>query len=1071
MSEKTDERTGEILSSYLKAVRGLPNESAKTHRFLALVGELFPGNRVTTQLSAGIEKRVRIDTAKGEKRGRIDSYYGNAVIEFENSLAATGSAAEKQLREYISGVWAEEKGSYRPLIGVASDGIVWRIYRPTLKTSVKSKPKAEDVELELLRELTLTDKTLGDFWVWLTSFLFRPGNTLPTAEQFRVDFGVASLAFHDGIDALNTAWRIAQKASEPRLAFETWEKYLTVTYGRLVPTQKEGEVESGEADLPVLFLKHTYLASVARFLIWASISKGRVKEPLRDVARGVLSGEFFASQRLANLVEDDFFQWVRRPQVEEILAPVWERILAQILTYDLSRLNEDVLKGVYQELVDPKDRHDLGEYYTPDWLCERIVQELLPKKGYASVLDPTCGSGSFLRAAITHLLRSNPGGSDTVRLQNIVTNVVGIDIHPLAVMIAKATYLLALGPLVKAAKQAVQIPVYLADSLFLPAEVSQMKLGEAPGYEIRFGGKKVSIPDDLINNAELFDPAISACTKVAADHATSGRENSESLSAFLKNVLPTLSKREDCGVIISSLWHFTEALADLIRTKKNSIWAFIIQNSYRPAMLKSRFDFIVGNPPWLSYRYISDPEYQEEVKRRAIAEYGIAPPHQKLVTQMELATVFLAHALKIYGRPGAKLGFVMPRSVLTADQHMNLRLRSYRAPFRLLGYWDLKEVRPIFRVPCCVLLARRDESKGNVSDRLPVLEWMGQLPSRDVPWEIAQQTLTVNRTEGQVIFLGDRTAFSTTEGRAAPGRTSPYKGAFHQGATILPRNFYFVKSSEPLENPDRDRLYWVETDLEQAEDAKPPYRDVRMKGSVEGRFLYFTALSRHILPFLMLPPALIVVPVERDSGALKVLTAEELNKKGYREMSHWMRKTEKIWDEKRAEKSDKQSIYEWLDYQGKLSVQTLGSKFLVLYNAAGTNLSAVSINRTDFSLPFIVEHKLYWTECLTQGEADYLAAILNSETVNNVIKPFQSTGLMGERDIEKKVLDLPFPLFNLETQKHRDLASLGAQAKTEAAAYVSSTSMPASLAKRRAMVRGHLGSIMGEIDNLVKTLI
>lgn len=1071
MSEKTDEQTGEILSSYLKAVRSLPNESAKTHRFLALVGELFPGNRVTTQLSAGIEKRVRIDTAKGEKRGRIDSYYGNAVIEFENSLAATGSTAEKQLREYISGVWAEEKGSYRPLIGVASDGIVWRIYRPTLKTSVKSKPKAEDVELELLRELTLTDKTLGDFWIWLTSFLFRPGNTLPTAEQFRVDFGVASLAFHDGIDALNTAWRIAQKESEPRLAFETWEKYLTVTYGRLVPTQKEGEAESGEADLPVLFLKHTYLASVARFLIWASISKGRVKEPLRDVARGVLSGEFFASQRLANLVEDDFFQWVRRPQVEEILAPVWERILAQILTYDLSRLNEDVLKGVYQELVDPKDRHDLGEYYTPDWLCERIVQELLPKKGYASVLDPTCGSGSFLRAAITHLLRSNPGGSDTVRLQNIVTNVVGIDIHPLAVMIAKATYLLALGPLVKAAKQAVQIPVYLADSLFLPAEVSQMKLGEAPGYEIRFGGKKVSIPDDLINNAELFDPAISACAKVAADHATSGRENSESLSAFLKNVLPTLSKREDCGVIISSLWHFTEALADLIRTKKNSIWAFIIQNSYRPSMLKSRFDFIVGNPPWLSYRYISDPEYQEEVKRRAIAEYGIAPPHQKLVTQMELATVFLAHALKIYGRPGAKLGFVMPRSVLTADQHMNLRLRSYRAPFRLLGYWDLKEVRPIFQVPCCVLLAGRDESKGSVSDILPVLEWTGQLPSRDVPWETAQQTLTFNKTEGQVIFLGDRTAFSTTEGRSAPSRTSPYKSAFRQGATILPRNFYFVKSAEPLERPDPDQLYWVETDLDQAEDAKPPYQDVHMKGSVEGRFLYCTALSRHVLPFLMLPPALIAIPVEREEDHFRVTTAENLRKQGFRGIAKWMMKVEEIWEEKRGDKADRQSIYERLDYQKELTVQSVSSRYLVLYNAAGTNLSAVALDRNHLPISFIVEHKLYWAPCSSEQEADYLTAILNSDSINIAIKPFQSTGLMGERDIEKKVLDLPFPSFNPEMQKHRDLASLGGQAKTKAAAYVSSTLMPNSLAKRRAMVRDHLGSIMGEIDNLVKTMI
>ena len=373
--------------------------------------------------------------------------------------------------------------------------------------------------------------------------------------------------------------------------------------------------------------------------------------------------------------------------------------------------------------------------------------------------------------------------------------------------------------------------------------------------------------------------------------------------------------------------------------------------------------------------------------------------------------------------------------------------------------------------PCCVLLAGRDESKGSVSDILPVLEWTGQLPSRDVPWETAQQTLTFNKTEGQVIFLGDRTAFSTTEGRSAPSRTSPYKSAFRQGATILPRNFYFVKSAEPLERPDPDQLYWVETDLDQAEDAKPPYQDVHMKGSVEGRFLYCTALSRHVLPFLMLPPALIAIPVEREEDHFRVMTAENLRKQGFRGIAKWMMKVEEIWEEKRGDKADRQSIYERLDYQKELTVQSVSSRYLVLYNAAGTNLSAVALDRNHLPISFIVEHKLYWAPCSSEQEADYLTAILNSDSINIAIKPFQSTGLMGERDIEKKVLDLPFPSFNPEMQKHRDLASLGAQAKTKAATYVSSILMPTSLAKRRAMVRDHLGNIMGEIDRLVKTLI
>ena len=74
-------------------------------------------------------------------------------------------------------------------------------------------------------------------------------------------------------------------------------------------------------------------------------------------------------------------------------------------------------------------------------------------------------------------------------------------------------------------------------------------------------------------------------------------------------------------------------------------------------MLKEQFDFIIGNPPWLSYRFISDPDYQDEIKRRALDKYRIAPKSQKLFTQMELATVFLAHSMATFAKKEAHLGF------------------------------------------------------------------------------------------------------------------------------------------------------------------------------------------------------------------------------------------------------------------------------------------------------------------------------------------------------------------------------------------------------------------------------
>lgn len=1056
-----DETTRDILSRYMEDTKSLPNESAKTHRFAGLVSELFPGTKAPTLLAEGIEKVVRVDTSEGTKRRRIDDYYGNAVIEFENSLRATEGVAKQQLREQVSGLW--RGGDKRPLLCVASDGINWKTFRPR---SDQASPGPDEIELIPLREFALSSQTLSDFWIWLTSLLFREGQVDPTAERFRIDFGATSLAFADALEALRRAWSSVRGSPEAQLALDTWQRYLTVTYGSL----------SGEAaarpEIETLFLKHTYLASVARLLVWAALSHGRTTGALRDVAEDVLSGRYFQSEGIENLVEEDFFRWVLRSEIWLVVAPVWERMLSHMHTYDLARLGQDVLKGVYQELVDPTDRHDLGEYYTPEWLCERIVAELLPEdEGFVSVIDPACGSGSFLRAVIAHQLRANPKGGDATRLRHVLENVVGIDIHPLAVTIARATYVLSLGKLVKATRRPVQIPVYLADSLFLPTEVRQYELGEVPGYEIGFGGRKVRIAEDLVRAADLFDPAIAACAKVAEDHAESDDESEATLRAYLKQALPGLAKRGDFEPIASGLWRFTEELADLIRNDHNSIWAFVVRNGYRPAMLRQRFDVVIGNPPWLSYRYIADPGYQAEVKKRAVDDYAVAPRAQRLVTQMELATVFLVHALTTFGRKGGQIAFVMPRSILSADQHAKLRERTYKAPVTIEGYWDLWNVRPLFKVPACVVFGTRRDPEPRTSYELPAVEWDGKLPERDISWAEAKKSLQAEEKTARLIYLASRSALSTEKGRASPGRGSAYGGRFRQGATIVPRNLYFVTIEDLSGAVEPDKLYWAETDRAQAELAKPPYRDVRMRGQVEGRFIFQTALSDNLLPFALVNPKFVVLPLDVAPDDPILLAAAELRREGYREMGKWMSEAERVWTEKRGRKASKQSVYERLDYHGELTNQRVTERHLVLYNTAGTNISAARVDREALRSPFVVDHMLYWTHCTSLEEADYLAAILNSATVNDAIKPFQSTGLMGERHVHKKVLDLPIPSFKSSDSVHRKLAKLGAKAARESSAYIASANLPSSLARRRGLVRQAIVSTLKEIDNAVEELL
>jgi len=90
---------------------------------------------------------------------------------------------------------------------------------------------------------------------------------------------------------------------------------------------------------------------------------------------------------------------------------------------------------------------------------------------------------------------------------------------------------------------------------------------------------------------------------------------------------------------------------------------------------------------------------------------------------------------------GAKLGFVMPRSILSGGEHENLRLRKYswRCRLRLSAYWDMKDAAPLFKVPTCVLFAEGSTDAGGADEALPVKEWAGRLDARDCPWATAKR--------------------------------------------------------------------------------------------------------------------------------------------------------------------------------------------------------------------------------------------------------------------------------------------------------------------------------------------
>ena len=72
----------------------------------------------------------------------------------------------------------------------------------------------------------------------------------------------------------------------------------------------------------------------------------------------------------------------------------------------------DVLGGIFKRLIAPEERHRFGQYYTSEDLVD-VVNSFCIRESDALVLDPACGSGSFLVRAYYRKALKDPMSAST----------------------------------------------------------------------------------------------------------------------------------------------------------------------------------------------------------------------------------------------------------------------------------------------------------------------------------------------------------------------------------------------------------------------------------------------------------------------------------------------------------------------------------------------------------------------------------------------------------------------------------------------------------------------------------
>jgi hypothetical protein len=667
--------------------------------------------------------------SQATKLGGIkDALHGGIVIEYERpgklKRRAGLEEAIGQLKRYLTEEAIQHgdqaAAALRRMVGVGTDGreILFVRYRGSdsaVKVRARNEqlsffPEAESAEFSVEGPHPISRESVEMFLGYLQSLAKFP----LTAETLAATFGPKS-DIAQGVVGILYNKLLKSKARRVRTFFTEWQRIFGIVYGQEIH-RAEGDAkllakQFGVQTVPrlkeFLFSVHTYFGLLMKLLAaeLMTLQRGsmlhsfiRRLEPLnskrlKDALKELEEGGVFSSQGITNFLEGDFFAWYLsewdRPLAQQIRGLVRQLAAFDPRTpYLVPEQSRDLLKKLYQYLVPKKLRHDLGEFYTPDWLAEHLVNQLGYDGNTAKrFLDPACGSGTFLVEAINRMKKyaadQDPPVPPEKVAEAMLRNLCGFDLNPIAVIAARTNFLLAMGEFLRYVRP-IEIPVYMCDSVLTPSEHAEL-FGK--GYRIPTSVGEFEIPAEVIqaDQMEKLASLLEQCVQARY-----------SPKEFTRRAVRELALRFPSSVRVLRTVYST--ILKLERQNRNGIWARWLKNAFAP-VFRGRFDYIAGNPPWISWESLSK-EYRAATAN-LWAKYGLVPKagsqqFELGKAKLEFATLFVYSSMHAYLEPDGKLGFLIPQTTFKTKSSEGFRRfqLTQDIPLRVLVAEDLVDIQP-----------------------------------------------------------------------------------------------------------------------------------------------------------------------------------------------------------------------------------------------------------------------------------------------------------------------------------------------------------------------------------------
>ena len=879
------------------------------------------------------------------------------------------------------------------------------------------------VDLKKISMINIENISTEDFIIWMDSHFFSQTGIVPTAKDLNRTFGIESPHYVLIEEELKNFWSQISWKTDIMLKYELWSQNMELVYGNKPNLE--------------IFIVHTYLVTLIKLIVYLKLEKNVILRSI-EISK-IIKGDYFVSAGINNLIEEDFFQWILDETIIKRIEKVGINLIKALFKYDLDLANEDLFKEIYEGFVKLGQRHKIGEYYTPEWLSKEVLDNTYRlwkkdnSKQIPKIIDPACGSGTFLTNAIKLFKSEFKSYEDKELLNIILTNIVGIDINPLAIITSRANYLISLGNLIYSGER-ITIPIYNADSVKVP-EISRTVIENINvvkfkttfrrllDSEPKKGKKKISeyelsIPFNIVKNSILYGEMIQIfrnTLKIYDEHSA------DTAKVYFKKKIEKKVTKEEYIVLITTL----NTLISLSRKRQNSIWIFMLNNFYIPILFKELlFDILIGNPPWIVMRHFDSKDYMEFLKQQ-IFRYQLLPKDEvRLYTDMEMATYFYCRTMDLYLKKGGIIGYLLPINVLYASQQ-HQRFRQFKKPkARLMKVLNFENVRPLFSLPTCCLISRKGE---DTVYPVPMTEYGGIISAHDKNsmLSIIKPILDITDKSYSPPILPKKNNYSLY-----------YKSAL-MGPSIVPRTFWFVAFDVESSLPIDLTTPRVSTPNEIIKNSKAPWKSFSIKKTIESDFIYATLLGRDMIPFGIVKFRPVVLPLEKRARDYHIISLTESKTKGFIHLHNWFKEIESYWKKNRTEKSKRNfpSVSDRLDYQGTLKKIPSNVKYFIVWNMHGADSFAYVVNceevpnfsiREQFITPknFIPDYTLYYLTSNNKEEAHYLCAVINSPLIHTAVKPFQPRGKYGKRDIGRLIFKLSIPKYNNKSENHKKLVEL-----------------------------------------------